>query len=404
MSLPHFRRAGVAGAGPQGSPGPRSPELRVAPPPATRRLQLRSAVFAALMIVFSLLCWGASLFIPRTGQGAPDLVVQGNVLASTGGLLKFLREDPRLMWGGLVTSWFWLVGAVALSLMPLLVKNVLGGDEDVVTACLAVFSISVAIGSGLAAWLAAGRIVLLPTVIAAVLLGLFAMDLGWSTAGVDPISGFSGYLALFGSWRGIRLAVDLAGLAIAGGLFIVPVFAAVQAWAGADRRARVVAAVNVLNAAFMAGSALVVMLLQSAGLTTSNLFMLLGACSLVVAVVIVQVAVFPHLRLFGVVPDLGLLLAVAVGYEEGPEEGALVGFAAGFGFDLFLETPVGLNALVYGLVGYGAGILESGLFRSPRWLPSRLGLLGGLAGGLLFIGIGVLVGIEVVKGMRCHAQ
>src|SRR5262249_54133868 len=80
--------------------------------------------FALLMIVFSLLCWSASLFIPRTGQAAPDLQVQGNIVASTGGLLRFLREDPRLMWGAIVTSWFWLVGAVALSLMPPLVKNV----------------------------------------------------------------------------------------------------------------------------------------------------------------------------------------------------------------------------------------------------------------------------------------
>src|SRR4026209_2736633 len=70
--------------------------------------------FAFLMIVFSLMCWSASLLIPRTGQAAPDLVVQKNILASTAGLLKFLRADPRLLWGALVTSWFWLVGAVAL--------------------------------------------------------------------------------------------------------------------------------------------------------------------------------------------------------------------------------------------------------------------------------------------------
>jgi acyl-[acyl-carrier-protein]-phospholipid O-acyltransferase/long-chain-fatty-acid--[acyl-carrier-protein] ligase len=242
--------------------------------------------FAVLMIVFSLMCWGASLFIPRTGQAAPDLVVQRNILASTAGLLKYLREDRRLLWGAIVTSWFWLVGAVALSLMPPLVKNVLGGDEEVVTTCLAVFSISIAIGSGLAAWLAAGRIILLPTVIGAFLLGVFALDLGWSTMGVEPIPNLSGFFALFGAWRGIRLAIDLSGLAIAGGLFIVPVFAAVQAWAGADRRARVVAAVNVLNAAFMTGSALIVALLQAAGMTTSDLFLLLGVCSLLVAIAI----------------------------------------------------------------------------------------------------------------------
>ncbi len=242
--------------------------------------------FGMLMIAFSLMCWGASLFIPRTGEAAPDLKVNPNILVSTGGLLKYLREDPRLWWGGIVTSWFWLVGAVALSLMPTLVKNTLGGDEEVVTACLAIFSISIAIGSGLAAWLAAGRIILLPTVLGAVLLGVFALDLGWSTYHAQRIPGLSGYLTIFQSGRGIRFAVDLAGLAIAGGLFIVPVFAAVQAWAGADRRARVVAGVNVLNAAFMASSAVIVAVLQAVGFTTSSLFLMLGAASLLVAVAI----------------------------------------------------------------------------------------------------------------------
>jgi len=244
------------------------------------------ARFSFLMIAFSLLCWGSSLFIPPTGAAAPDLKVHRNVLVSTAGLLSFLREDRRLWWGALVTSWFWLVGAVALSLMPPLVKNGLGGNEDVVTTCLAIFSISIAAGSGLAAWLAAGRIILLPTLIGAVLLGLFAIDIGWSTIGAAPAAKLAGYFSLFGSARGVRFALDLAGLAVAGGLFIVPTFAAVQAWAGADRRARVVAAVNVLNAAFMAGSTLIVAVLQKSGMTTSQLFLALGAASLLVAVAI----------------------------------------------------------------------------------------------------------------------
>src|SRR5499433_2666846 len=220
------------------------------------------ASFAALMIVFSLMCWGASLFIPPTGEAAPDLKVRPNIVVSTADLLKDLRQDRRIWWGAFVTSWFWLVGAVALSLLPPLVKNALGGTEEVITVCLAIFSISIAIGSGLAAWLAAGRIIILPTVIGAALLGLFAIDLGWATWGVTPPPQGQGIAAVFGTGRGIRIAVDLAGLAIAGGLYIVPVFAAVQSWAGADRRARVVAGVNVLNAGFMAGSGVAIAVLQ----------------------------------------------------------------------------------------------------------------------------------------------
>lgn len=121
---------------------------------------------------------------------------------------------------------------------------------------------------------------------------------------------------------------------------------------------------------------------------------------IVVLLVLLQVTVFPHLRITGVAPDLGLIVAAAVGYHDGPEAGAIVGFCAGFAFDLFLETPVGLHALSYALVGYGAGILEGGLLRSPRWMPTLLGALGGLAGGLIFIGVGYLVGVDAVKGTQ----
>ena len=72
--------------------------------------------------------------------------------------------------------------------------------------------------------------------------------------------------------------------------------------------------------------------------------------------VVVQVALFPHVRLAGRVPDLGLVLAVAVAFDHGPEAGAIVGFLAGLGFDLFLATPLGLTALAYALTAYAVGV------------------------------------------------
>jgi acyl-[acyl-carrier-protein]-phospholipid O-acyltransferase/long-chain-fatty-acid--[acyl-carrier-protein] ligase len=167
------------------------------------------------------------------------------------------------------------------------VKTVLGGTEEVVTVYLAVFSIAVAVGSGLAAWLASGRIVLLPTLIGAVLLGVFAIDLGWATFGTPLAPAPLGIAEMFSSSRGIRVMIGLCGLAIGGGLYIVPVFAAVQSWAGADRRARVIAAVNVLNAAFMVAGTLVVAALQSMfAMTTPMLFIILGITTFAVAVAI----------------------------------------------------------------------------------------------------------------------
>src|SRR5262249_50278597 len=114
---------------------------------------------ASLMLVFALLCWIAARFIPATGEAAPDLKVDHNIARSTFKLLRELKAQQRLWWGGLVVSWFWLTGAVVMSLLPSLVKNVLGGDETVVTALLTIFSVAIAIGSGLASWLAHGRII-----------------------------------------------------------------------------------------------------------------------------------------------------------------------------------------------------------------------------------------------------
>jgi acyl-[acyl-carrier-protein]-phospholipid O-acyltransferase / long-chain-fatty-acid--[acyl-carrier-protein] ligase len=242
--------------------------------------------FAWLMMVSALACWIASRFIPPTGERAPNLVINRNIFASAGALIKYVRGEPRLWWGSLVASWFWLVGALVMSLLPPLVTYYIGGTESVVTVFLTIFSVAVAVGSGLAAWLAAGRIVLLPTLVGAVLLGVFALDLGWTTSAVVPAAHPLGIGEFFSQRYSIHIAIDLAGLAIAGGLFIVPTFTAVQAWAEASHRARVVAAVNVVNAAFMVIGALILAVLQKLGLGAPLLFALIGVANLIVAFII----------------------------------------------------------------------------------------------------------------------
>ncbi len=245
-----------------------------------------AASFAALVMGFAFACWLASLLIPPTGQGAPHLKVTANIAASTAAMIRHLRADSRLWWGAMVTSWFWLVGIVVLSLLPPLIKVLIGGNEDTVTVYLALFSIAVGAGSGLAAAIARGRIVLKTTLVGAVLLGAFALDLGIASSAAVPALAPQAPGLVFSSVLGIRVAIDLAGMAIAGGLFIVPAFAAVQAWSGADYRARTVAAVNVLNAAFMTAATVAVALMQKYGVTVPALFAMIGIATLAVAVAI----------------------------------------------------------------------------------------------------------------------
>lgn len=119
-----------------------------------------------------------------------------------------------------------------------------------------------------------------------------------------------------------------------------------------------------------------------------------------VVIVLVQTTLLPYGRTFDVVPDLGLVAAVAIAYREGPEIGATFGFCAGLATDFFLQTPLGLSALAFALTAYLIGLVQGALLRSAWWVPPVLGGLGGIIGGFLFVGIGAIVGQDQLWALR----
>ncbi|HEX6312624.1 MAG TPA: rod shape-determining protein MreD [Acidimicrobiia bacterium] len=121
---------------------------------------------------------------------------------------------------------------------------------------------------------------------------------------------------------------------------------------------------------------------------------------LVVSTVVLQTTLFPDLRFFGVAPDLGLVATIAVAYRVGPQRGALYGFANGLALDLFLQTPFGLSALSFAVVGYGVGIVQAGMSQEPRFAAPLLSGLGGLVGGAVFVAVAALAGEDQVLATR----
>ena len=242
----------------------------------------------AIIITLAVICWLSARAIPKHGPAAPELLITRNPLVSTFALLGELKADPRLWVGGQITSWFWLVGFIALSLLPGLVKDRIGGSEGVVTLCLATFTIGIALGSMLAAKASHDRPNLALVPVGALFMGLAALAIAWLAAVVMPASAPIDPGAMLVSQRGIALLAGLFVLATAGGLFIVPAFAAVQSWAAPDRRARVIAAVNVLNAAYMTVAGAIVAALQAAGAEFHHLFAALGFGSIAVAALVLR--------------------------------------------------------------------------------------------------------------------
>lgn len=107
---------------------------------------------------------------------------------------------------------------------------------------------------------------------------------------------------------------------------------------------------------------------------------------------VVHLTILDRVQIFGVSPDGMMLLAVTAGIVGGPRFGALMGFASGLALDLFLETPMGLSALVFCLVGYAVGSIQGGVLRAAWWIPVLTTLVASAAGELVYALVATVVG------------
>nr|WP_249792904.1 hypothetical protein [Bradyrhizobium sp. BRP22] len=222
--------------------------------------------------------WAFAARIPATAPSAPDLAITANPWTSTVRLLKSLYAEPRHWDGMVIVSWFWLAGAIVLSLLPALINEGVGGTEGVVTLCLATFAIGIATGSLIAAQLSHVRPNLALVPIGAIIMGVVGLDLAAAIGATVPGSGVTA-AAFATSFAGLHMLVGFFLFAIGGGLFVVPSFAAVQAWTAPSERARIIAAGNILQAGFMVVGSLFVSLLQYAGLSIAWIFFGLAVAS-----------------------------------------------------------------------------------------------------------------------------
>ena len=98
-----------------------------------------------------------------------------------------------------------------------------------------------------------------------------------------------------------------------------------------------------------------------------------------------QLNIIDGMRIGGYHPLVMLLIPIAAALEGDGSRAAVAGFVAGLLLDLFLETPLGLSALVFAIVGYGVASFERGVIRADRWLQPAV---AGVASGLGVVGLG----------------
>ena len=235
---------------------------------------------AALSI--ALAGYGASRGIPSAPSAASGLHIRFNPVIDTWRCIADVRANREVFIAIIGLSWFWLYGALFLAQFPAYAKNVLGGDELSVTLLLAVFTIGIGTGSLACDRLSGHKVELGLVPFGAAGLTLFGLDFALASPTGLPVhvSPLPQLLADFGTWR---ILADLLLLGVFGGFFCVPLYALMQARSAEDKRARTIAANNIMNACFMVAGAIGASVLLGAGWSIPHLFMLAALINAVVA-------------------------------------------------------------------------------------------------------------------------
>jgi rod shape-determining protein MreD len=119
---------------------------------------------------------------------------------------------------------------------------------------------------------------------------------------------------------------------------------------------------------------------------------ILSVTAIVITAVLLQSTVFSELRLLGVRPELLFLVTIVLALLEGPNEGAVVGFAAGLAQDMFLDQPKGITALTLTLLGYGVGMARQYIVSPSPLLPTFVVAIGTAIGMAFYEVVSFLLG------------
>lgn len=226
------------------------------------------ALDSYLPIAISVICIAvagflSSQFIPATPAPAPELKLKFNIIKETYRNLKFLPSNRVVFLSVLAISWFWFYGSVFLMQIPNFSKNILFGDERVVTWLLSMFSIGIGIGSLLCEKLSGKRVEIGLVPLGAIGLAVFGWDLAMTAQAWPTFSEVLTAKQFYAVDGSVRILLDLTFIGVFGGLYIVPLYALVQARSDKKHLSRVIAGNNIINALFMVIAALLSMFILS---------------------------------------------------------------------------------------------------------------------------------------------
>jgi hypothetical protein len=244
---------------------------------------VKPPVAAAGVLIVALLGWFAGRQVPPAPPepDAPVAKMDWHIIRASIALVSATLHIPRLFLAIASISFFWMMGAILAAQFPPLVKNVFNANEQVATLFLAIFSVGVGLGSVLINRLLKGRVAAVHSPPAAIAMGLFICHLyynarGWPVAGGPLLDVKTFALIPQAEW----VMFDLFGVAVSGGMFVVPLYAFLTTTVPKSETARTVAANNIVNSGAMVLAALVLSGLVQMGVSVEETLLLVAVSSL----------------------------------------------------------------------------------------------------------------------------
>ena len=238
---------------------------------------------SSIIVAVALMGWLCSRRIPEAQPGAAGLKVGFNFIAETWRLVRHALKEKDVFLSIIGISWFWLVGFTFLAQFPIYASEILGANEEVVTLFLTVFSVGIAIGSLVCNRLLKGKVsgVYVPLGAFGMTAGIFLFWLASPDATThEPLIGLAEFIVTPSGWG---ILASLLGIAIFGGIYIVPLYAIMQTRCEASHRSRTVAVNNVMNALFMVLGAIVTMIMLRLHIGVTEIFLIIGVLNIPVA-------------------------------------------------------------------------------------------------------------------------
>jgi MFS family permease len=215
---------------------------------------------------------------------APPFKFDWHILRASINLVNSTLHIRRLFMAIMAISFFWSIGTLLAAQFTPLVKNALGADQTVATLFTATFSIGIAIGSVAVNRLLGGKVSARYSPMSAIAMGGFVMILWWAVKTWPDKPDHLMGLMEFVSWRQADLVlVALLGIAIAGGMFVVPLYAFLTTTVPKSETARTIAANNIVNSGGMVLAGGMFMGMTALNVSVADTLLMVAAGSLVSA-------------------------------------------------------------------------------------------------------------------------